>query len=611
MTEPRTARPELIRAWEATEKNHSLFEDQVRQLPLPVLAIFQDQGALLPAGFAPAEFHEFHLSTSLDHKALQAHFPKLFPRNGEQVLQAQAANRPQTGGKRVAVLFSGGPAAGGHKVLARRKKAPGPKNTLLGVRQGPKGLLAGRIFEIADADLKRIFNTGGFDFLGSDRTKIKSHEQFKQVKAVCQEQRLDAIVIVGGDDSNTNAALLAEYLADSVHPDGRGVQVIGVPKTIDGDLQVGKLLPISFGFDTATKIYAELVGNILQDTPSSRKYWHFVKLMGRSATHVGLEVALQTKPSVAFVSEEIADKKLSLAQIVDILCRAIARRAAKGMDYGVVLIPEGLIEFIPEMRSLIHELNELMGKHAKVLEDTKTLAEKKDFLFGKLSPQSAKLMASLPDEFEDMLLLDRDAHGNLQVSQIPTEKLLIEMVQARLHEMKVDPSGFVGQGANQVDLTPAEVERFQKSKLATNNHFFGYEGRCGAPSRFDAAYTFNLGFTAGSLVLSGHTGYMVAIRSLDQGGQALALPLTGLLHQERRHGEDEMVIEKALVEVASPAFKYFLAARERWAQEDCFASPGPRQLWGPVASQMPVTVAMNQGYAGLNFDLGPEVQVVF
>ncbi|MEW6515432.1 MAG: diphosphate--fructose-6-phosphate 1-phosphotransferase [candidate division FCPU426 bacterium] len=609
MSQPTSAHPDMIRTWEATEKNHSLFEDQIRQLPLPVLATFQDQGALAPAGFAPAA--DLRLTTSHDPKALQAHFPKLYPKIGEQVLEARPADRPRAEGKRVAVLFSGGPAAGGHNVLAGLKKALGAKNTLLGVRQGPKGLLNGKIFEVTDADMARVFNTGGFDFLGSDRTKIKSHEQFKQVKAVCQEHRLDALVIVGGDDSNTNAALLAEFLADNVHPDGRGVQVIGVPKTIDGDLQADGLLPISFGFDTATKIYAELVGNILQDTPSSRKYWHFVKLMGRSATHVGLEVALQAKPSVAFVSEEIADKKLSLSQIVDILCRAIARRAAKGMDYGVVLIPEGLIEFIPEMRSLIQELNEIMGKYAKVLADTRTLAEKKDFIFGKISPQSAKLMASLPDEFEDMLLLDRDAHGNLQVSQIPTEKLLIEMVQTRLHEMKVDPSGFVGQEAGQVDLTPAEVERFQKSKFATNNHFFGYEGRCGAPSRFDAAYTFNLGLTAGSLALSGHTGYMVAVRNLDQGGQALALPLTGLLHQERRHGEDEMVIEKALVEVGSPAFKYFLAVRERWAQEDRFASPGPRQAWGPVANQMPVTVAMNQGYAGLSFDLGPEVKVVF
>lgn len=608
MAQPSSAHPELIRAWEATEKNHSLFEEQVRQLSLPVLATFQDRGGIAAAGFAPAEAR---LTTSHDPKVIQTHFPKLYPRIGEEVLQARAENRPQASGKRVAVLFSGGPAAGGHNVLAGLKKALGPKNTLLGVRQGPKGLLAGKIFEITDAELGRVFNTGGFDFLGSDRTKIKSHEQFKQVKSVCHEHRLDAIVIVGGDDSNTNAALLAEYLADGVHTDGRGVQVIGVPKTIDGDLQVDGLLPISFGFDTATKIYAELVGNILQDTPSSRKYWHFVKLMGRSATHVGLEVALQTKPSVAFVSEEIAEKKLSLSQLVDILCRAIARRAAKGMDYGVALIPEGLIEFIPEMHSLIQELNDVMGKHAKVLADTNTLAEKKDFIFRKLSPQSAKLMASLPDEFEDMLLLDRDAHGNLQVSQIPTEKLLIEMVQVRLHEMKVDPSGFVGQEAGQVDLTPAEVERFQKSKLSTNNHFFGYEGRCGAPSRFDAAYTFNLGLTAGSLALSGHTGYMVAIRNLDQGGQALALPLTGLLHQERRHGEDELVIEKALVEVDSPAFKYFLAVRERWAQEDRFTSPGPRQMWGPVSNQMPVTVALNQGYAGLNFDLGPEVKVAF
>ncbi len=602
----RNAHPEMLKALEATERGRSPFENEIRRLPLPVLKVFRAGGRISPAGFeaAPGQLPDIR-----ENAALREAFPRLCPLTGSQVLRATAERRPEVSGRRVAVLFSGGPAAGGHNVLVGLKKALGAGNTLLGVKGGPKGLLEGRLFEVRDEDLARILNTGGFDFLGSDRTKIKDHEQFKKVKSVCHDQRVDALVVVGGDDSNTNAAVLAEYLYANVHADGRGVQIVGVPKTIDGDLQVEDWLPISFGFDTATKVYAELVGNILQDTPSSRKYWHFIKLMGRSATHVGLEVALQTKPAVAFVSEEIAEKKLSLSQIVDIICRAVARRAAKGMHYGVVLVPEGLIEFIPEMRVLISELNDVLAASNQLLGEIPTMAEKKDFIYGKISAASAKLMATLPDEFEDMLLLDRDAHGNLQVSQIPTEKLLIEMVANRLHEMRVNPGPFVGPGSGQVQLTPEEVARFQKSKFSTNSHFFGYEGRCGAPSRFDAAYTFNLGLTAGSLVLAGKTGYMVALNALDRGGEALALPLTGLICVERRHGKDELVIEKALVKTDSPAFLFFLANRERWAAEDLFASPGPRQLWGPVAGHMPALMALNQGYASLKFDLGEEMDV--
>jgi diphosphate-dependent phosphofructokinase len=606
MTESLTAHSELIKALENTEKSRSLFEEEIRLLPLPVIKTFLENGKIAPAGFSMAPEK---LPANEQLAAVAKSFPKLYPVTGNQVLQVSSVARPQVTGKRVAVLFSGGPAAGGHNVLAGLKRALGAGNTLLGIKNGPKGLLEGKLFEITDLALGQILNTGGFDFLGSDRTKIKTSEQFTQVKTVCHQHQLDALVIVGGDDSNTNAALLAEYLFANVHSNGHGVQVLGVPKTIDGDLQEGGLLPISFGFDTATKIYSELVGNILQDTPSSRKYWHFVKLMGRSASHVALEVALQTKPAVTFISEEIAERNYSLAHIVDIICRSIARRAGKGVNHGVVLIPEGLIEFIPEMKKLIKELNEAMAASAKVLADMRTMEERKDFLFQKISAEAAKLMASLPDEFEDMLLLDRDAHGNLQVSQIPTEKLLIEMVTARLHEMKLNPDPFFGTGEGQIDLTSEEVERFVKSKFATNNHFFGYEGRCGAPSRFDAAYTFNLGLTAGSLALAGKTGYMVAIKNLESGGDALALPLAGLICVERRHGQDELVIEKALVETDSPAFKFFTSCRDRWSREDCFASPGPRQLWGPTAAQLPMLVALNQGYDRLTFDLGEEVKL--
>ncbi len=601
------ANPQLIQVLEQTEKGKSVFENQIRQMSLPVIKDFVENGVVVPAEFAPSTEG---LPTSKDVAAVQAGFPNLYPVTGTTVLQASTNNRPKTIGKRVAVLFSGGPAAGGHNVLVGLKKVLGSQNTLLGIKNGPKGLLEGKTFEITEEALKTIVNTGGFDFLGSDRTKIKTSEQFTQVKTVCHDQKIDALVVVGGDDSNTNAAVLAEYLFKNVHADGRGVQVLGVPKTIDGDLQVDTLLPISFGFDTATKTYAELVGNILQDTPSSRKYWHFIKLMGRSASHVALEVALQTKPAVTFVSEEIEERKYSLSHIVDIICRAVARRAGKGINHGVVLIPEGLIEFIPEMKQLIKELNEVMAHSEKMLRETHDMGEKKNFIYGKISAESAKLMASLPDEFENMLLLDRDSHGNLQVSQIPTEKLLIEMAMTRLHEMKADPTPFFGDAEGQIDLNPEEVARFVKSKFSTNNHFFGYEGRCGAPSRFDAAYCVNLGITVGSLVLTGKSGYMAAVTALDKGGKALALPLSGLINVERRHGKDEMVIEKALVKTDSPAFKFFQACRDRWSREDCFASPGPRQLWGPVSSQIPMTVALNQGYAGLSFELGPDVKLV-
>jgi len=500
-------------------------------------------------------------------------------------------------GKRIAVLFSGGPASGGHNVVVGLKKALGNKNTLLGTVAGPKGLLEGNFFKITDEAVNGIINTGGFDFLGSDRTKIKTEDQFTQVKKVVKEHKLDAIVVVGGDDSNTNAAVLAELLFDL------GVQVIGVPKTIDGDLQVGDLLPISFGFDTATKIYSEMVGNILQDTPSSRKYWHFIKLMGRSASHVALEVALQVKPAVALISEEIFEKKLSLDTLIKQIASVIAKRQAVGINHGVVLVPEGLIEFIPEMRAMIDELNEIVAKYHSDLDELH-VSEKKDFVYKHMSANAAQLMASLPSQIENMLLLERDSHGNLPVSQIPTEELLIEMVEQQLSLMKKhdDESAYL-------NLNQQEKESFKKAKFSTLRHFFGYEGRCGAPTLFDAAYTLNLGLIAGSLILDGRTGYMASLTDLDKGGKALGIPLTGLINIERRHGKDEMVIEKALVKLDSSAFTFFERRREEWAKKDRFSSPGPRQLWGPAAKQLPYTVALNREYADLSFDLGEAIDL--
>ena len=514
-----------------------------------------------------------------DSDSVAKSFPNSVNASGNTVLASSGLQANAAQGKRVAVLFSGGPAAGGHNVVCGIKRVLGPGNTLFGVKPGPKGLLKGNLFEITDADVDTIINTGGFDFLGTDRTKIKTDEQFQQVKDTCVKHNLDAIVVIGGDDSNTNAAVLAEFLFKGVKADGSGVQVIGVPKTIDGDLQIGDLLPISFGFDTATKIYAEVAGNILQDTRSSLKYWHFIKLMGRSASHVAIEVALQVKPAVCIISEEVAEKKMSLASIVEQIAQTVVLRSKKGMNYGVVLIPEGLIEFIPEMNTLIAELNDQLAHHADAFAALAD-ADKAGFIQGKLSAANAALLASLPAYVVKMLLADRDSHGNLQVSLIPTEQLLVDMVKARL---------------KQIDA---------KIPFATHCHFLGYEGRCGAPTLFDAAYTYNLGLTAGSLILDGRTGYMATITGLTAGGTPQAIPLTGLLNIERRHGKDEFVIEKALVKMDAPAMRYFASRRADWAAADLFASPGPRQLWGPAAQQQPISVALNSGADTLSFRIG-------
>ncbi len=571
----------------AMENHNSLFEQEIRSLKVPVIKSFIKDGKIVPTSFKETSKV---LGTKDVDKVSQA-FKKSVGVTGNKVLEAKEGV-PSVTGKRVAVLFSGGPASGGHNVVVGIKKALGSGNTLLGTKAGPKGLLAGDFFEITDKAVNNIINTGGFDFLGSDRTKIKTEEQFAQVKKVVKEHKLDAIIVAGGDDSNTNAAVLAELLFDD------GVQVIGVPKTIDGDLQIGDILPISFGYDTATKIYAEVVGNILQDTPSSRKYWHFIKLMGRSASHVALEVALQVKPAVALISEEILEKEMSLDQIIKQIADIVAKRQAKGINHGVVLIPEGLIEFIPEMRVMIEELNEVIAKYSADLDELH-VSEKKDFVYKRMGAESARLMASLPSQIENMLLLERDSHGNLPVSQIPTETLLIEMVEQQLSLMKKHDDE-----VKHLNLSAKELENFKKAKFSTLNHFFGYEGRCGAPTLFDAAYTLNLGLIAGSLVLDGRTGYMAGMSDLDKGGKVLGIPLTGLINIERRHGADEMVIEKALVKLDSPAFNFFARRRDAWADSDVFASPGPRQLWGPSAHQIPYTVALNRDYPNLNFNMG-------
>lgn len=369
------------------EKHNSLFETAVRALPLPVCAAFGEAARPQAVSFSRTTGS---LSTR-DSDSVAQSFPNSVQASGNIVLASAGANPNPSQGKRVAVLFSGGPAAGGHNVVSGLKRVLGPGNTLFGVTPGPKGLIKGNLFEITEADIDGIINTGGFDFLGTDRTKIKTDEQFSQVRETCIKHKLDAIVVVGGDDSNTNAAVLAEYLFKNVKPDGSGVQVIGVPKTIDGDLQLGDLLPISFGFDTATKIYGEMVGNILQDTRSSLKYWHFIKLMGRSASHVTIEVALQAKPAVTLISEEVAEKKQSLAEIVDQIAQTVILRAGKGINHGVVLVPEGLIEFIPEMNALIAELNDVLARHTDEFA-AQPDADKAAYAAGKLSAGNAQLM---------------------------------------------------------------------------------------------------------------------------------------------------------------------------------------------------------------------------
>ena len=563
----------LIKELDAAEKGNSLFERSIRELPLTPCKEFMVSGKLSPVAFTESK----EAIGTKDSDPVNQAFPKTSSASSNKVILAGRSSSDLPSGKRVAVLFSGGPAAGGHNVVVGLFDLLRKANVLLGVKAGPKGLLEGNLFEVTAQDIAKIRNTGGFDFLGSDRTKIKTDEQFAKVKKTCVDYNLDAIVVIGGDDSNTNAAVLAEYLFEGIKPDGSGVQVIGVPKTIDGDLQIGELLPISFGFDTATRIYAEMVGNILQDTPSSRKYWHFVKLMGRAASHVALEVGLQTKAAITLISEEVSEKKMPLSKIIEQIAEVVVMRSKKGINHGVVLVPEGLIEFIPEMTALLTDLNEKVAEFKSIL-DKKDKLEKREFIAMKLTAKHAQLMASLPDYIEDMLLADRDSHGNLQVSLIPTERLLIDMVAEKVKELD------------------------SSVKFNTLNHFFGYEGRCGAPTLFDATYTYNLGLTAASLILAGKTGYIACVSELDKGGKPGALPLTGLLNVERRHGHDEMVIEKALVKTSSPAFRYFESKRKIWASEDLFCSPGPRQLWGPAAKQLPVSVALNRGYASLQYE---------
>ena len=483
---------------------------------------------------------------------------------GKPVVTFKTSNQSTPCEKRnIGVILSGGQAPGGHNVIAGlydALKQANPENKLYGFLGGPSGIIEGKYIEFTDEIINAYRNTGGFDIIGSGRTKLETEEQFQKSLNVCKNLGITGVVIIGGDDSNTNAALLAEWFVKN----NTGIQVIGCPKTIDGDLKNDQI-EISFGFDTATKTYAELIGNILRDANSAKKYWHFVKLMGRSATHVGLEVALQTQPNITLISEEVEERKMSLKQIVDYMAGIIAKRAEMGKNFGIALIPEGLIEFIPEIKSMIANLNDVLA----VLENDeayKTADENTKFniIKSKLSAENAAVYTSLPTMIKQQLLMDRDPHGNVQVSKIETEKLLIEMVSKKLEEMRKDGK--------------------YNGKFSAQCHFFGYEGRCAFPSNFDADYCYSLGFNAFALMKFGLTGYLSSVKNLSAPASewvAGGVPLTMMMNMEKRHGQYKPVIKKALVELNGPVFKALEEHREKWALEDRYIFPGSIQYFGP------------------------------
>jgi pyrophosphate--fructose-6-phosphate 1-phosphotransferase len=461
----------------------------------------------------------------------------------------------------VGVILSGGQAPGGHNVIAGLfdgLKKGNPESKLYGFLGGPSGLIGNSHIEITSSLIDGYRNTGGFDIIGSGRTKIESSDQFAASLQTAIELELDAVVIIGGDDSNTNAALLAEYFL----AEGSRIQVIGCPKTIDGDLK-NEYIEASFGFDTACKTYSELIGNICRDANSAKKYWHFIKLMGRAASHIALECALQTQPNICLISEEVEAKGLSLGQVVDHICASVVRRAENGENFGVVLIPEGLVEFIPEMKILIQELNDVIASSGE-FSKLSSFIDQLYWLGRQISPESYKLIQSLPPEIAREFLMDRDPHGNVQVSRIETEKLLIGMAEKKLSALK--------------------EQNLYKGKFSALGHFFGYEGRCAFPSNFDTDYCYSLGFSAFVLIASGLTGYLSSVRNLTAPANewiAGGVPLTMMMNMEQRHGSKKPVIRKALVELEGAPFKAFDAVRDTWAVKTSFLFPGAIQYFGP------------------------------
>ncbi len=462
----------------------------------------------------------------------------------------------------VGVILSGGQAPGGHNVICGLfdgLKKVHRESKLYGFLMGPGGFVDHQYMELTADFIKDYRNTGGFDIIGSGRTKLETKEQFDKGLEILRELNISALVIIGGDDSNTNAAVLAEYYKSI----NAGVQVIGCPKTIDGDLK-NDVIETSFGFDTATKVYSEVIGNIQRDCNSAKKYWHFIKLMGRSASHIALECALQCQPNVCIISEEVEEKNMSLQDVVNYVADIVSARAAKGMNFGTVLIPEGLIEFIPAVKRLIAELNDLLAKSAEEFAKVDA-ADQRQWIIAHLSEENAKVYESLPAGVARQLSLDRDPHGNVQVSLIETEKLLSEMVAKRLEEMRAEG-------------------RFS-GKFASLHHFFGYEGRCADPSNFDADYCYALGFNAACLIRAGVTGYMSSVRNLTKPSVqwvAGGIPITMMMNMERRHGAMKPVIQKALVRLDGAPFQKFASKRDVWAVETSYVYPGPIQYFGPA-----------------------------
>ena len=507
----------------------------------------------------------------------QEEIKKLFPNTyGMPLVEFVPAESETHKAMNVGVILSGGQAPGGHNVISGlfdEVKKLNQENRLYGFLMGPGGLVDHKYIEITDELIADYRNTGGFDLIGSGRTKLEQEDQFEKGIEILRELDIKALVIIGGDDSNTNACVLAEYYAAKNY----GVQVIGCPKTIDGDLKNDQI-ETSFGFDTACKTYAEVIGNIERDCNSARKYWHFIKLMGRSASHIALECALQTQPNICLISEEIEQKDLTLNQVVEQIAETVAYRASQGNNFGVVLIPEGLIEFIPAIGRLIQELNDLLAAHGADYKDLDKDAQR-EYILAHLSEANKATFETLPEGVARQLSLDRDPHGNVQVSLIETEKLLSEMVGDKLAQWK--------------------KEGKYTGSFSALHHFFGYEGRCAAPSNFDADYCYALGTSAAQLIANGKTGYMAIVKNTTAGTdqwKAGGVPITMMMNMERRNGEMKPVIRKALVELDGKPFKAFAAKRDEWAKNTCYIYPGPIQYWGPsdVCDQTTKTLALEQ-----------------
>ena len=507
----------------------------------------------------------------------QEEIKKLFPNTyGMPLVEFVKGDKENTQKMNIGVILSGGQAPGGHNVICGlfdAIKKMNPENKLYGFLMGPGGLVDHDYKELTADFIEKYRNTGGFDMIGSGRTKLEKEDQFEKGLQIIRKLDIKAIVIIGGDDSNTNACVLAEYYAAKKY----GVQVIGCPKTIDGDLKNDQI-ETSFGFDTATKTYSEIIGNIERDSNSARKYWHFIKLMGRSASHIALECALQTHPNICLISEEIQEKDMTLNQIVERIATAVAHRAEQGDNFGVVLVPEGLIEFIPAIGRLIAELNDLLAAHGSEYKDL-NIKEQRAYILSHLSADNAATFRTLPSGVARQLSLDRDPHGNVQVSLIETEELLAEMVGDLLAEWA--------------------KEGKYNGKFATIHHFLGYEGRCAAPSNFDADYCYALGTSAAHLIANGKTGYMAIVKNTTakpEDWKAGGVPITMMMNMERRNGEMKPVIRKALGELDGAPFKEFASKRDVWARETAFVYPGPIQYWGPteVCDQPTKTLALEQ-----------------